>query len=157
MKAARLSLVTLICASAALALSACTQEPTVAQEFDAAKAAVRPSSDTAAQTAVAEYFATTFNLSGSARYATNPLVNTVVRDPGLHAAGWFMCGTVTTKTSHGVDGPVKPFYAYFDPKVADTVQKGAVESGDYEIVSHWCREIYGTVYLPEYEELSRVK
>ena len=145
-----------LCAMAALA--ACVHTPATGEDFAAAKAAARPINDDAAQLAVMAYFAKTLPGADSAQYSFNPLENgAVARGTGLsslseaHDAGWFMCGTVSTKNHLGVYGPALPFYAHFDPAAPNSVQTGIVEQGDYEIVSAWCRDVYGTNYLPQFE------
>jgi hypothetical protein len=155
-QSARAPILTALCAVAALA--ACVHTPATSEDFAAAQAAARPINDDAAQLAVMAYFAKTLPGSDSAQYSFNALANgAVTRGTDLstlsqaHDAGWFMCGTVSTKNHLGVYGQARPFYAHFDPAAPNTVQTGAVEDGDYEIVSHWCRVVYGTNYLPQYE------
>jgi len=120
----------------------------VAEQFKAAQAALRPSSDEAARNAVIQYFAAKQTVPPSAGYAFNPIANGIVRASSLEEAGWFMCGNVSLAAGEGKAGALAPFIAYFDPQNPDTVRDGAVEGGNFEIVSAWCRNVYGLNYLP---------
>ena len=120
----------------------------VAEQFKAARAALRPSSDEAARNAVIQYFAAKQAVAASASYAFNPIANGIVREPNLEEAGWFLCGNVSLAAGDGKPGALAPFIAYFDPRNPDTVRDGAMESGNFGIVSAWCRDVYGLNYLP---------
>ena len=148
----------LIAAFAVAALSACVHTPPTGQDFATSQAAAHPASDEAAAKAIKTYFANSLPGADSAQYAFNGLAQgaTVrgVEFTGLsdvHDAGWFMCGTVSTGNGPGTYGRARPFYAYFDPAAPDKVRTAVVENGDYEIVTAWCRDIYGTNFLPQYE------
>jgi hypothetical protein len=130
------------------ALAACVHTEPTAEDFAAAQTAARPMNDDAAQLAVMAYFSKTLPGGDTGEYAFNPLTNgAVTRGTGLsslsevHEAGWFMCGTVSTKNRYGVYGPALPFYAHFDPAAPNSVKTGIVEDGDWEIVASWCRGV----------------
>jgi hypothetical protein len=129
-------------------LTACGQISSVSEQFQEAQSAVRPSSEEAAERAVVAYFAKAENVPEAAGYSFNPVVNGVVDSPGLSEAGWFMCGNVSTPNPDGRLGRVWPFIAHFDLKTPDHVADGEIERGDFEIVTSWCRSVYGTGYLP---------
>ncbi|HLI13118.1 MAG TPA: hypothetical protein VKY65_16110 [Alphaproteobacteria bacterium] len=132
----------------------------VAGEFAAAHAAKAPPSEQAARQAAVAYLARDWQIPAGATYQFDPLVATAVVDNGIaapkrqvHAAGWFLCGTVTTGTGTPSMSAARPFYVQFDPAAPATVRRGAVESAayDYDSVGSLCREIYGLAYLRQYE------
>ena len=129
-------------------LGACGQISGVHEQFREAQAAVRPSSEQAAKQAVVAYFAKAEKIPEAAGYSFNPVANGVVDSPNLNAAGWFMCGNVSRPNPDGRYGRVWPFIAHFDPMTQDRVADGVIERGDFEIVTSWCRSVYGAGYLP---------
>ena len=146
MKVAFPSLVVLLGMGVLVAAGANASE--VAEQFKAAQAALHPSSDEAARNAVIQYFTAKQAVPPSAGYAFNPIANGIVRASSLEEAGWFMCGNVSLAAADGKAEALAPFIAYFDPRSTDTVRDGAIESGNFGIVSAWCRDVYGLNYLP---------
>lgn len=120
----------------------------VAEQFEAAHAALRPASESAAQQAVVAYFAAQGAAGAASGYAFNPVVNGIVRAANLSEAGWFMCGNTSRAAAEGKAGRVLPFIAFFDPSKPDAIRDGAIEGGNFELVSAWCRQLYGMTYLP---------
>ena len=120
----------------------------VAGQFEAARAALRPASESAAQQAVVAYFAAQGAAGVPSGYAFNPVVNGIVRAESLSEAGWFMCGNTSGAAAPGKAGRILPFIAFFDPSKPDVIRDGSIESGNFELVSAWCRQLYGMIYLP---------
>jgi len=135
-----------LCALAlAASLAACEGGAGLSGGLDAAKAALRPASDKAGEQAVVAYFATMDKVPASAVYSFNPVANGV---SAFSAPGWFMCGNVSLPDASGHLGRVRPFIAHFDPQNPERVAEGAIERGNFELVTSWCRSVYGTSYLP---------
>jgi len=135
----------LLIVAEALLLAACAGGSDLSEQFAAAKAAARPASDKAAEQAVVAYFATAEKIPATAGYGFNPVANGV---SGFSGPGWFMCGNVSFPEADGRYGRVLPFIVHFDPKNPERVAEGAIERGDFELVTGWCRSVYGMNYLP---------
>ena len=59
-----------------------------------------------------------------------------------------MCGNTSRAAAPGKAGRILPFIAFFDPLKPDGIRDGTIESGNFELVTAWCRQLYGTSYVP---------
>lgn len=126
-----------------LAVAACAAMPPTTAETASMQNAPKPSSQVAAEKAVVQYFDGSLKDPDSARYTfLAPTMGSLVNG-NLRQFGWFMCGTVNAKNSYGGYTGGRVFLAYFDPYSSDHVRDGSVDSGQYSIVTNWCRGIYG--------------
>lgn len=112
------------------------------------QSAKKPTSQAAAEKAVRSYFEKTLKDPESARYTYMPMQNGYVDlggplTSGKREVGWFVCGTVNAKNSYGGYVGQRVFMTHFNRITVDSVDDGAIDSGEYSIVSRWCQSLYG--------------
>jgi hypothetical protein len=128
----------------AMSITACAPLQPRPEEIAVGQRAIRPSSNEAAQRAVIEYFSTQLKDPQSAQYRYRDIINSkLLLASDFRLFGWFMCGTVNAKNSFGGYSGSSTFFAYFDPNKSNSVAVGNFDSGQYNIVADWCKQIYG--------------
>lgn len=123
-------------------LGGCASPPTP-EDWNAARAAPKPTSEDSAQKAVVTYFAGVLKDPDSAKYRFMPVVNGIARMGSLTMKGWFMCGTINAKNSFGGYTGAEPFLAYFEPSTTDQISQGTVDADQYNIIGNICSGLYG--------------
>ena len=121
--------------------------PDTAAELAIMRAAPKPSSEQAAERAVQAYFQTKL------MDPTEPLYHFPL-PPKLCAVGmlktrqvgWMICGEINSKNRTGGYAGFERFFAYFSPRVPDTVVDALIGEDDISrgLVSDWCRDAYKT-------------
>ena len=66
----------------------------------------------------------------------------VVNMSGRRHSGYFLCGEVNGKNSYGGYTGFKPFIVIYSDATYRAASDGAIDSGNYSIVSGWCGQVY---------------